>query len=63
MDSVGGGGVLAEIFRDPYSVGGGGSSRNFPGSILCGVAGLFPLTAVTDPEFVLFKHMYCVLPE
>ena len=28
-------GVVAEIFRDPYSVGGGGgSSRNFPGSIL-----------------------------
>ena len=24
MDSVGGGGVVAEIFRDPYSVGGGG---------------------------------------
>ena len=34
MDSVGGG-VVAEIFRDPYSVG-GGSSRNFPGTILCG---------------------------
>ena len=33
-----GGGVVAEIFRDPYSVGGGGggSSRHFPGSILCG---------------------------
>ena len=25
-----GGGVVAEIFRDPNSVGGGGSSRNFP---------------------------------
>ena len=24
MDSVGGGGVVAEIFRDPYSGGGGG---------------------------------------
>ena len=50
MDSVGGGGsrrnfpgsifsgggVVGEIFRDPYSVGGGGSSRNFQGSILCG---------------------------
>ena len=43
MDSVGGGGVglVAEIFRDPYSVGGGGSSRNFPGSIFCGVAQFF----------------------
>ena len=53
MDSVGGG-VVAEIFRDPYYVGGGGSSRNFLGSILCGVAGFFPLTAVTDPKFVFF---------
>ena len=54
MDSVGGG-VVAEIFRDPYSVGGGGSSRNFPGSIFCGVAEFFPLTAVTDPQFVFFS--------
>ena len=37
-----GGGVVAEIFRDPYSVGGGSSSRNFPGSIFCGVAQFFP---------------------
>ena len=36
-----GGGVVAEIFRDPYSVGGGGSSRNFPGSILCGWQNFF----------------------
>ena len=59
----GGGGVVAEIFRDPYSVGGGGNSRNFPGSIFlfCGVADFFfpPLTAVTDPKFVLFKHVLC----
>ena len=69
MDSVGGGGVVAEIFRDPYSVGGGGSSRNFPESIFCGVAEFFisrpsirvffPLTAITDPQFVLFKHVLC----
>ena len=52
MDSVGGG-VVAEIFRDPYSVGGG------PGSIFCGMADFFPLTAVTDPKFVLFKHVLC----
>ena len=44
------GGVVAEIFRDPYSVGGGGSSRNLV---------FFPLTPVTDPEFVLFKHVLC----
>ena len=36
------------------SVGGGGSSRNFPGYIFCGVPGFFPLTPVTDPKFVLF---------
>ena len=42
------------------SVGGGGSSRNFPGSIFCGVAKKIPLTAVTDPKFVLFKHVLCL---
>ena len=35
-DSVGGGGLVAEIFRDRRRPGrfsgGGGSSRNFPGS-------------------------------
>ena len=41
------------------SVGGGGSSRNFPGSIFCRVAEFFPLTAVSDPKFVLFKHVLC----
>ena len=70
MDSVGGG-VVAEIFRDPYSVGGGGSSRNFPGSvfsggggssrnfpgsIFCGFTELFQLTAITDPKFVFFSR-------
>ena len=35
-----GGGVVPELFRDPYSVG-GGSSRNFPGSLFCGVAEFF----------------------
>ena len=64
-----GGGVVADIFRDPYSLG--GSSRHFPASIFCGVADFFPLTAVTDqklcvfsltavtdPKFVLFKHVF-----
>ena len=37
-----GGGVVAEIFRDPYSVG----WQNFE---------FFPLTAVTDPKFVFFS--------
>ena len=46
--------------------GGGGSSRNFPGSIFsggdfqgsifCGVADFLPLTAVTDPKFVFFSR-------
>ena len=56
MDSVGegGGGVVAEIFQHPYSVG-GGSSRIFPGSILCGVAEFFSLTPVTDPKLVVFS--------
>ena len=59
-NGFGGGGVVAEIFRDPYSVGGGG--RNFPRPIRWAggvVAELFPLTAVTDPRFVLFKHVLC----
>ena len=49
MDSVGGG-VVADIFRDPYSVGGGVVAIIFPASILCGVAEFFPLTPVTDPK-------------
>ena len=41
--------------RDPYS--------NFPRPIRWGVvAELFPLTAVTDPKFVLFKHhLTCII--
>ena len=56
----GGGGVVAEIFRDPYSVG--GRRRNFPRPIRWAggvVAEFFPLTAVTYPKFVLFKHVLC----
>ena len=51
-----GGGVVAEIFRDPYSVGGGGSSRNFPGTIFCGVAEFFPLAAVHTLNSVFFSR-------
>ena len=63
MDSVGGG-VVTEIVRHPYSVGGGdrvggGSTRHFPGSIFCGGGVphfyLFPLAPVTDPQFVFFQ--------
>ena len=38
MDSVGGGGVVAEI----------------SGSIFCGLAEFFPVTAVSDPKLVVF---------
>ena len=55
MDSVGGG-VVAEIFRDPNYVGGGGSSRNFPGSIFCGMPEFLPLAPVTRPQFVFFPR-------
>ena len=58
MDSVGGGAVggggSSRHFPGSIFSGGGGSSINFPGYILCGVAGFFPLTAVTDPKFVFF---------
>ena len=40
----GGGGVVAEIFRDPCS---------------CGVAEFFALSVKKDPKFVLFKHVLC----
>ena len=42
---------------------GGGSRRQFPGAMRArfGVGGgtgrFFPLTAVTDPKFVLFNHV------
>ena len=52
MDSVGGG--SSRNFPGSIFCGGGGSSRHFPGSIFCGVAEFFPLTAVTDPKFVVF---------
>ena len=41
-----GGGVVADIFRARF--GGGGVLTAF-----------FPLTAVTDPKFGLFKHVLC----
>ena len=53
----GGGGSSRNFAGSIFSGGGGGSRRNFPGSILCGVAEFVPLTAVTDPQFVLFKHV------
>ena len=53
-----GGGGSSRHFPGFIFCGGGGSSRNFPGSI----TEIFPLTAVTDPNFV-FSNMCCVLPE
>ena len=60
----GGGGGSRRNLNYPGSIfsGGGGSSRNFRRPIRWGagvVAELFPLTAVTDPKFVLFKHVLC----
>ena len=54
-----GGGVVAEIFRDPCSVGGGGSSRKFPVRDPYSVGWLnffSQLTAVTDPKFVFWNN-------
>ena len=57
MDSVGGGGVVAEIFRDPYSVGGGVVAEIFRDPYSGG--SFFTLTAVTYPQFGFFKHVLC----
>ena len=43
-----GGGSIAEILR-----------ARFGGGVVPLVAEFFPLTAVTDPQFVLFKHVLC----
>ena len=40
----------------PNGFGGGGSSRNFSGSIFRGVPEFFPVTPVTDPKFVFFPR-------
>ena len=52
--SVGGGGVVAEIFRDPYFLWGG---RIFPLTAVPDPK--FVFSAVTAPKFVLFKHVLC----
>ena len=49
-------GGQTEFCPNGFSGGGGSSSRNFPGSIFCGVAEFFPFTAVTDPKFVVFSR-------
>ena len=56
-----GGGGRSRIFPRSIFSGGGVGSRHFPRPIRWGgvVAELFPLTAVTDPKFVLFKHVLC----
>ena len=52
--SGGGGGSSRNFPGSIFSGGGGGSGRNFPGSIFCGVAEFFPLPTVTDPQFGFF---------
>ena len=54
-----GGGGSSRDFPGSIFCGGGGSSRNFPGPIFCGVPEFFHLSPVTDPKFVLFKHVLC----
>ena len=51
-----GGGGSSGKFSGIHILWGGGSSRNFPGSIFCGVAVFVSLTAVTDPKFVFFSR-------
>ena len=63
MDSVGGGGGSSRNFPGSIFSGGGGSSRNFPGSIFCGVAEFFPVTAITDPKFVFFSVKCSNIPQ
>ena len=69
------GGGADRVLPEWIRWGGGGSSRNFPGSRFSGGGGssrhfrdsvgggsgtiCFPLTAVTDTQFVLFKHVLC----
>ena len=50
MDSVGGGGVVAEIVRDPFSVGGGVVAEIFRDPYYVGWLNFFALTPVTDPK-------------
>ena len=50
------GGGSSRNFPGSIFSGGGGSSRNFPGSIFCGVAEFFPLSPGTDPKFVFFSR-------
>ena len=60
MGSVGGGGSSRIFPGSIFSRGGGGEKFSAPDSVAGGVvAELFPLTAVTDPRFVLFKHVLC----
>ena len=48
------GGGSSRNFPGSIFSGGGGSSINFPGSLFCGVAEFFPLPAATDPKFRFF---------
>ena len=64
-----GGGVVSEIFRDPDSVGWqkfsgihilwGGRNFSVNYNNRPSIRAFFPLTAVTDPKFVLFKYVLC----
>ena len=54
-----GGGGSSRNFQGSIFIGEGGSSRHFPGSIFCGAAEFFHLTPVKTLKLVLFKHVVC----
>ena len=56
MDSVGGG-VVAEIFRDPYSVGGGVVAKNFGGS-----GRIFSLNCSNMPSIRVIQTCFVFCP-
>ena len=51
-----GGGGSSRNFPGSKFSGGGGWKQKFSGSIFCGVAEFFPLTAVADPKFGFFPR-------
>ena len=61
MDSVGGGGVVAEIFRDPYSAGGGVVAEIFldPYSVGCRN---FSVNSSNRPSFRFFSSVFVFCP-
>ena len=55
MDSVGGGGSSRNFPGSVFS-GGGGSSTNFPGSIFCGVTEIVSVNCSNRPSIRVFSR-------